>query len=244
MTVSSRVVKTFLEVSPDAVDVPLMNNLRVQILPRIENLANAKKNQNAAFIASEKLLVVWDDDAMNLMPRAKQIEEELLRLVMGTGVDEKDEFEDGMTKKGPQVVETELDEETGEYISKRPTNIMNSNLVSVTLCLIIILLGLGLREIAVEIKVDMDYTRLAFLALTPVQIFFTLVSGAITLRGIVLTIVAVLCPSYCRLYSSMYRPSQTRRGELQVLLWLTASSYRATQSSSRYHSVPCLQGRP
>ncbi|RDI79848.1 hypothetical protein Vi05172_g10106 [Venturia inaequalis] len=174
MTVSSRVVKTFLEVSPDAVDVPLMNNLRVQILPRIENLANAKKNQNAAFIASEKLLVVWDDDAMNLMPRAKQIEEELLRLVMGTGVDEKDEFEDGMTKKGPQVVETELDEETGEYISKRPTNIMNSNLVSVTLCLIIILLGLGLREIAVEIKVDMDYTRLAFLALTPVQIFFTL----------------------------------------------------------------------
>jgi hypothetical protein len=87
-----------------------------------------------------------------------------------------------MAKKGPAVVEVELDEETGEYVSKRPTNIMNSNLVGVTLCLIIVLLGLGFREIALEIKVDMDWKRLAFLVLTPVQIFFTLVSGLSTLR--------------------------------------------------------------
>lgn len=178
MTVKSRVIKTFLDCSPDAVDVPLMNNLRVQVLPHVKDLVNAKKNQNAAFIASEQLLIVWDDDALNLVPRAKAIEEELLRIVMGTGVDEKDDDEDGMMKKGPQVVEAELDEETGEYVSKRPTNIMNSNLVGGTLCIIVVLIGLGCREIATEIKVDMDYTRLAFLALTPVQIFFTLVSIA------------------------------------------------------------------
>ncbi|QDS70380.1 hypothetical protein FKW77_009162 [Venturia effusa] len=173
MTVNSRVIKTFLDCSPDAVDVPLTNQTRVQVLPQIQDLASAKKNQNAAFIASEQLLVVWDDDAMNLMPRAKAIEEELLRLVMGTVVDEKAEDEDGI-KKGPQVVEVELDEETGEYVSKRPTNIMNSNLVGVTLAIIVVLMGLGCRSLAAEIKVDMDYTRLAFLALTPVQIFFTL----------------------------------------------------------------------
>jgi hypothetical protein len=161
----------------------LMNNLRVQVLPHIEDLVNAKKNQNAAFIASEQLLVVWDDDAMNLIPRARAIEEELLRLVMNNGVDEKEEEEDGMAQKRPAVVEVELDEETGEYVSKRPTNIMNSNLVRVTLCLIIVLLGLGFREIALEIKVDMDWKRLAFLALTPVQIFFTLVSDMSTLRN-------------------------------------------------------------
>lgn len=43
---------------------------------------------------------------------------ELLRLFMDTGVNEKIEDEDGKTKKGPQVVSSELDEETGEYISK------------------------------------------------------------------------------------------------------------------------------
>jgi hypothetical protein len=181
MTIRSRVIKTFLDWSPDAIDVPLMNNLRVQVLPHIEDLVNAKKNQNAAFIASEQLLVVWNDDAMNLIPRAKAIEEELLRLVMNNGVDEKGEEEDGMAQKRPAVVEVELDEETGEYVSKRLTNIMNSNLVGVTLCLIIVLLGLGFREIALEIKVDTDWKRLALLALIPVQIFFTLVSNMSTL---------------------------------------------------------------
>lgn len=61
MTINSRVVKTFLAWSPDAVDVPLKNGLRVQVLPTMEELPRARKMQSAAFIASEGLLIVWDD---------------------------------------------------------------------------------------------------------------------------------------------------------------------------------------
>jgi hypothetical protein len=49
-------------------------------------------------------------------------------------------------------------------------------LVGITLSLITIMLGAGCREIAIEIAVDRGWVRLAFLCLTPIQIFFTLVS--------------------------------------------------------------------
>ena len=172
MTVNSRIIKTFLQWSPEATDVPLMNGLRVQILPTIDDLPKARKNQFAAFVASEALLIVWDDEAMNIMARAKAIEDELMELVWKTGEPEGEQEE----RKGPAVVECEIDEESGEIKpEKRPTHIQNSVLVGFTLLIITVMLGAGFRAIAIEIAVDHGYTRLAFLALTPVQIFFTLV---------------------------------------------------------------------
>lgn len=61
MTVNSRVIKTFLSWSPNAVDVPLKNGLRVQVVPTMEDLISARKMQFAAFVAKDGLLVVWDD---------------------------------------------------------------------------------------------------------------------------------------------------------------------------------------
>lgn len=61
--------------------MPLLNGLRIQILPDFSDLARARKQQCAAFIASEGLLVVWDDDATHLIQRAAGIEDELMRLV-------------------------------------------------------------------------------------------------------------------------------------------------------------------
>lgn len=61
MTVNSRVIKTFLSWAPNAVDVPLKNGLRVQVLPTMDDLVRARKLQFAAFIAHDGLLVVWDD---------------------------------------------------------------------------------------------------------------------------------------------------------------------------------------
>ena len=175
MTVNSRVIKTFLNWSPDAVDVPLMNGLRIQILPTIEDLPRARKHQFAAFIASDALLVVWDDEALHIMERATQIESELMELVWRTG--EPTEAEEGQAKKGPNVTEIEVDSESGEIIpEKRATHLLNTILVGLTLIIIVVMLGAGFREVAIEIAVDKNMMRLAFLALTPVQIFFTLVS--------------------------------------------------------------------
>ena len=175
MTVNSRVIKTFLGWSPDAVDVPLMNGLRVQILPSVADLPRARKHQFAAFLAEEQMLVVWDDDALHLIQRAKAIESELMELVWKTG--EPEEVEEGQaTKKGPKVSELEIDEESGAILPQsRPTHLLNTILVAFTLVLIVTVLGAGFRELAIEIDIDQSYMRLAFVALTPVQIFFTLV---------------------------------------------------------------------
>ena len=174
MTVNSKVIKVFLGWSADAVDVPLNNGLRIQILPSIDDLPRARKHQFAAFLAEEQLLVVWDDDAMHLVQRAKLIESELMELVWSTG--EPGDEEEG-EKKGPQVTEVEIDEESGEIKpQERPTHLLNTILVSITLIIIVVMLGAGFREVAIEIAVDHSMLRVAFVALTPIQIFFTLVS--------------------------------------------------------------------
>jgi hypothetical protein len=170
MTVNSRVIKTFLQWSPDAVDVPLMNGLRVQILPTIDDLPRARKHQFAAFVASEGLLVVWDDDALHLIQRAKAIESELMELVWKAGGDD-----DGDEKGGPIVEEPEVDEESGELKpEKRPVHLLNTWLVSMTLVLVTVSLGAAWRQLAIEVSVDNNYLRLALIALFPIQIFFTL----------------------------------------------------------------------
>lgn len=172
MTVNSRVVKAFLDMSPDAVDVPLMNGLRIQILPSIEYLPRARKHQFAAFIAADGLLVVWDDDPMHLMDRAKGIQHELMELVWKPNNEQGDE---GEKNGGMGTGEVEIDEESGQIIpEKRPVHLQNTILVSLTLVLITVSLGSAWRELAIEVKVDGYYVRLALVALAPVQIFFTL----------------------------------------------------------------------
>ncbi|AEO61197.1 hypothetical protein MYCTH_2311126 [Thermothelomyces thermophilus ATCC 42464] len=170
MTVNSRVIKTFLQWSPDAVDVPLMNGMRVQILATIDDLPRARKHQFAAFVASEGLLIVWDDDALHLVQRAKAIESELMELVWKVGA------EDNEDEKGVAAVEEpEVDEESGELKpEKRPVHLLNAYLVSLSLILVTVSLGAAFRQLAIEVSVDGNYVRLALVALFPVQMFFTL----------------------------------------------------------------------
>ena len=58
-----------------------MNGLRVQILPTIEDLPLARTHHFAAFVASEALLAVWDDNALHLIQYVKAIESVLMKLV-------------------------------------------------------------------------------------------------------------------------------------------------------------------
>lgn len=174
MTVNSRVINVFLGWSPDAVDVPLMNGLRVQMLPTIEDLPRARKHQFAAFVASEALLAVWDDDALHLIERAKAIDSELMELVWTTGGPK--DLEQVTAKAGPIVAAVEIDEESGEVLPQnRPTKLLNTVLFSFTIILIILVLGSGCKSMVVEVAVDHNHLQFLFLFLTPIQIFFTLV---------------------------------------------------------------------
>jgi hypothetical protein len=176
LTVNSRVIQTFIEWSPDATDVPLGNGLRIQVLPCVDDLPKARKNQCAAFLASESLLVVWDDDPTKVIERATTIENELMDLVWKAN-EAPDPEQGSDAEKGPPVIETELDVETGEAVSeKRPTNIMNAVLVAITLVLIMTMLGFGYKQLAFQVLVDKTYLRLAFIIMTPILIFISLVS--------------------------------------------------------------------
>lgn len=170
MTVNSRVIRTFLAWSPEAVDVPLPNGLRVQILPSTEDLPRGRKNQFAAFVASEALLIVWDDDATHLVDRAKAIEEELMELVWRTEGEIGDEKGPTNSRNGDDGAE--VDEESG--IEKRPVHLINAVLVGISLALVTVSLGAAWRQLAIQVMVDGNYTRLALAALAPIQIFFTL----------------------------------------------------------------------
>lgn len=150
-----------------------MNGLRIQILPSMEDLSQARKYQFAAFIASESLLIVWDDDPSKVITRATNIESQLMQLVWQTGEPSGD-GEIIIEKSGASdaAVDTELGE---PMLELRSTNLMNTVLVACTLVIVVILLGLACRSLATEIAVDGSYVRLAFLTLVPVQVFFTLV---------------------------------------------------------------------
>ncbi|KAH6719302.1 glycosyl transferase family group 2-domain-containing protein [Leptodontidium sp. MPI-SDFR-AT-0119] len=179
MTVSSGVIEPFLDWSADAIDVPLLNGLRIQILPTFEDLYQAKRHQYAAFIASEALLVVWDDEPTNLLQRAKTIEAELLKFVWKTANAtqiEKEELE---------AADLMVDEETGLMASKeRPILLYNCFLVACSLCLLTVLIGLGYVKIADELVELQQWVSLAFLVMTPVNAFLTLFFSSVIISAI------------------------------------------------------------
>jgi hypothetical protein len=119
--------------------------------------------------------VVWDDDPTKVVERATAIEDELMNKVWKAG--EATDTEQGSeTEKTPPVLETEIDSEAGELLpEQRSVNVFNALQVSFTLMLIITLLGLGYKQLAFQILVDKSWLRLAFIAMSPVLIFFSLV---------------------------------------------------------------------
>ena len=172
MTVTSVIIEKYLNNNADVIEVPLQGGQNVQVLASIGDLPRARKHQYAAFIMDESYLAVWDDNPMNVVQRASDIVENMTKTVWAestirTAIDE---------KKDMTVEIVEQDPESGEIpLQQRPTRFLNSIYVAITLILIIVVLAAGAREIAVETAVDGSYLRCAFLLLTPIQVFFTLV---------------------------------------------------------------------
>ena len=170
MTVNTVVIDTYLHHNPDATEVPLEDGQFVQILASFQELPRARRHQYAAFIVEESALVVWDDEPLHICERASHIVKNMTDMIWagqkGGGKNEKE-----------LVVQTvEVDEESGQIVpQQRRLVLLNSIYVALTLVLIVSVLGAGFREIAIEVVVDKNMIRLAFLALTPVQVFFTLV---------------------------------------------------------------------
>lgn len=222
--------------------MPLGNGLRIQVLPCVDDLPKARKNQCAAFLAAESLLVVWDDDPTQVVERATAIENELMNLVWQAG--EPAELEQASeTEKAPPVIETEVDLETGETVPEhRPTNIINAIQVAFTIMLITTMLGLGYKQIAFQILVDKKYIRVAFVAMTPVLIFFSLVRSTTLVEDACSNGRVVFLPSHHHEFIPTVRSHPSDADKLEILLCHSSTPHQWS-ASSRYRSMPCIQRR-
>ncbi|KAJ4421057.1 hypothetical protein N0V82_003961 [Gnomoniopsis sp. IMI 355080] len=178
MTVKSRVIKAYLQLSPTTNVVPLSDDQRIQMVSTTAELKFCRKAQCAAFVADARLLVVWDDDAHHLVDRAAEIEKELMSRVWDAGkaAEEKPKlFTSKGTRKITRAKLIKTDEETGNgVLPTRHTHHMNTYLVGLALMTVQLSIGAALRQIVVEIHIDTYWPRLGLLVLLPVQIIFTL----------------------------------------------------------------------
>jgi hypothetical protein len=172
MTVKSRVVYTIVErLTSGETGIPLRDNQRIQVVDDFIGLCRARKHQYAAFVRQEGLLVVWDDDPSQLISRIESIEADLIRVVWRLQNQEESYDE----KKSTLATTVALDEETQPAEEIRPVRHYWSILCACTLCLLTVLFGVRLRSTFQNAIVLGQYTSLAFLALTPVMAFITLV---------------------------------------------------------------------
>lgn len=180
MTVNTRVIKLFLQ-RTDMPYVPLANGLRLQILPDIQSLPFCQKHHFAAFIHDSNLLVVWDDEPRDLLKRAKNIENQLMEMIFtpeeGGNVDEKANKQNGVDVNELSGDNSLASAGNEEASAEPPRKIVlnESIMVGCTLTLLVAALGAGWRQVAVEIAIDHNMIRLAFLAVVPLQAWLALV---------------------------------------------------------------------
>lgn len=87
MTVSTRATRVILE-GEYKPNIELSPGRYLQVLKSIEDLPHCLRNQSAAFLADEKMLVVWGDNPMKMLLRAQHLEEDLMKMCCGMDTDE------------------------------------------------------------------------------------------------------------------------------------------------------------
>ncbi|ORY65012.1 glycosyl transferase family group 2-domain-containing protein [Pseudomassariella vexata] len=173
MTVNTRVINVILNSRRTTYEyIPLPDGLRLQVLPTMRELPHCQKHHFAAFIQDAQILVVWDDEPKKVLARADMLERQLMKMIWGTGEDDEETEEDeksgekGVIEVGVSVV----DLEAALQSEVRKTKLTSPLTVGLTLALCISCTGLGLRNLAFEVKTDGSYTRLALMVCIPAQI--------------------------------------------------------------------------
>ncbi|EXJ80994.1 hypothetical protein A1O3_07282 [Capronia epimyces CBS 606.96] len=192
MTVRTSAIRKFLQEYQQPF-VPFSQGQHLQIIEDISALSFCKRHHYAAFVRSQGMLVVWAEDPTEVISRSEQIETLLVNMLWDMdSSDDEDEIliakEKVATSPDRSTGSRHIDEE-GVWDKPRKTVIYQAFLVACVSILTIFCLSIGWRQIALEIKIDNSYTRLAILAAAPLQLwlgwfFFTsLVNGIAQIIG-------------------------------------------------------------
>lgn len=176
MTVNTRIIQLFLK-GNNISFVPLKSGLRLQVLPDISHLPYCQKHHFAAFIQNSATLVVWDDDPHHILQRVQNIEDQLIQMIWK----EDPEGDESCIPASAMPSQVDVNLQEGVHFehenaiqSPRRVVLIQPILAAITLILLISAIGSGWREIAIEIKVDKSWLRLAFLAVVPLQCWLAL----------------------------------------------------------------------
>ncbi|EON63230.1 hypothetical protein W97_02457 [Coniosporium apollinis CBS 100218] len=172
MTVNTRVIKILLH-SNQHPYVEIQPGLRIQVLPDMSYLPRCQKHQFAAFIADRGILVVWDDEPKKLIGRVERLEQALIQMIWGNG----DAYPEEKEEKPAQVQVQELEGHDGEMLpDEKPRRVVliQPILTACTLLLTLAAIGSGWRRVAIEIFVDHNWIRLAFILLLIPQMWLGL----------------------------------------------------------------------
>lgn len=221
MTVTTNVISIFVASQPGD-SAYLQGGLSVQILPSISHLSQALKHQFAAFIRDRQCLVVWDDDPEKIIEHTRQLESLLMATIWNDGANYGDE-EKQMTLESLNRVTDVLggSDEDGFPDEPRRVQLLSPLIVGVTLCLIIVSLALGWRKLALEVKVDDNYVRLALLVTSPLIFFVGIVCFTVDILWCSALILIVHHASSCLQSHAGYRSCQSSHGKHQGLFGKT-----------------------
>lgn len=176
MTVNTRVIQLLLynNVLPF---IEIEEGLHLQVLPNISFLPRCQKHQSAAFVADRGLLVVWDDDPKKILGRVKNLQNALVKMIWGRTVthheEEKTEEKEDANVEVVEVDSNDPEDPTAE--KARPIYLLQAIYTAFTLALTIATLGLGWRQVALEIEIDHHYLRLVFAVVIVPQFWLSLV---------------------------------------------------------------------
>ncbi|KAJ4299115.1 hypothetical protein N0V90_004359 [Kalmusia sp. IMI 367209] len=159
MTVKTTVIDMLLS-DGEIPFVQIHEGLRLQVIPNLSALPNCQKNQSAAFILSEKMLVVWEDQPVRLLDRAKFIESSLYNMVFDILPQNPE-----LGKEDPRntLHQWQGVHEDNEKVDKRAIIILQPFFTACTLILVASAIGAGWRHIAIQTTVDGNFYRLLFL---------------------------------------------------------------------------------
>lgn len=166
------------------------SNTRIQVLDSMVLLPQAEKDQNAAFIRDERVLVVWSDSLDTIIPIARDFEDRLIRLLWRTKPPPPSTHELSIYSEKPldprltpsSTVNSATVEQDPEKVSQkqltRPIMLYAPLYNGLSAALALIFIGNGMSTLLKEFRLDGNYTHFALCALMPllfcVSLFFTL----------------------------------------------------------------------
>lgn len=251
ISIKDRVVTVLLS-QPDLLYIPIQDNLRLQVVPDVEYIPRCQRSQGAAFCKNQDMLVVWGDSVDATEQRADKYLKQMVEVFsQGLGAYSEKEKDNVVVKEMPMdgsedAYSGDMDPEDNVQEPRRKIVLIQATLTAMTLLLIVAAIGSGFRQIAIEIGIDHDYIRLAFIIAVPFQMWLALVcrNSPIPLLSFFADRVRIVLHAIHSRYGCPDdRSHTTDAAELEVLLRNQAKTDLTKRSSSYDYPMSCVQGK-